>query len=133
MENIQQLQQQFSRFNHWEDRYRYLIQLGKKLPLIEATEWEKMPLIHGCEAEVRFLAQKDADTRSGYHFSAYSEARIINGLLYLLLSALQDLSLNEIRHFDLTALLQQCGIAQRLSQTRLNGLKNIETHLRHLD
>ena len=58
MENIQQLQQQFSRFNHWEDRYRYLIQLGKKLPLIEATEWEKMPLIHGCEAEVRFLAQK---------------------------------------------------------------------------
>ena len=67
------------------------------------------------------------------HFSAYSEARIINGLLYLLLSALQDLSLNEIRQFDLTALLQQCGIAQRLSQTRLNGLKNIETHLRHLD
>lgn len=41
MENIQQLQQQFSRFNHWEDRYRYLIQLGKKLPLIEATEWKK--------------------------------------------------------------------------------------------
>ncbi|MGR3808118.1 SufE family protein [Pasteurella testudinis] len=131
MENIKQIQQQFTTLPGWEERYRLLIQLGKKLPPLDTDELSRMPLIHGCEVEVRFTAQKQPD--GGYRFSAYSEARIMNGLLYLLLSALQSLPLSEIRQFDMTALLQSCGIAPRLSETRLNGLKNIESLLHQLD
>ncbi|TNG93259.1 hypothetical protein FHQ28_07355 [Pasteurellaceae bacterium USgator11] len=130
MQNYSDLVEQFSSLPSWEDRYRLLIQLGKKLPTIEHSAREQMPLIQGCEAEVRFAAVKQAD---GYHFAAYSEARIMNGLLYLLLSALQSLKLEQIRQLDISALLQQCGIAQRLSSTRLNGLKQIESLLHHLD
>ncbi|KGQ70193.1 hypothetical protein A1D23_06190 [Chelonobacter oris] len=131
MESIQQLIADFSRLNHWEARYRYLIQLGKKLPVPSDDELAKMTAISGCEVEVRFLAEKQTD--GNYRFAAYSEARIMNGLLYLVLSALHRLSATERKQFDVTALLQRCGIAQRLSQTRLNGLKNIETLLHHLD
>lgn len=130
MDNIQQLQQQFATLQGWEERYRLLIQLGKKLPQPNAEQWQAMPIIHGCEVEVRFSANKQADGR--YQFTAYSEARIMNGLLYLLLYALQDLPLTQLHDFNVTALLQACGIAQRLSETRLNGLKQIESVLHHL-
>ena len=63
----------------------------------------------------------------------YYDENILKRIIFIKRCRSLDLSLNEIRQFDLTALLKQCGIAQRLSQTRLNGLKNIETHLRHLD
>lgn len=131
MENSQNIIDHFAQFDAWEARYRYLIQLGKKLPIPSPEQWENMTRIHGCEVEVRFSAHKQTD--GGYHFTAYSEARIMNGLLYLLLSALQNLPLADIQQFDVTALLQQCGIASRLSETRLNGLKHIETLLHHLD
>ncbi|MGV6989132.1 SufE family protein [Testudinibacter sp. P80/BLE/0925] len=131
MANNQDIIRQFEQFDNWEERYRYLIQLGKKLPIPSPEQLENMTRIHGCEVEVRFSADKRAD--GDYHFAAYSEARIMNGLLYLLLSVLQNLPLGDIRQFDVTALLRQCGIASRLSETRLNGLKHIETLLHHLD
>ncbi|MGR6981343.1 SufE family protein [Testudinibacter sp. P27/CKL/0425] len=131
MPPIEELIAKFEQLQQWEARYRYLIQLGKQLPTPSADDLAQMQLIRGCEVEVRFRADKQAD--GSYRFAAYSEARIMNGLLYLLLCALQDLPLSALQQFDVAALLQQCGIAQRLSETRLNGLKNIETLLHHLD
>ena len=67
-----------------------------------------------------------------FHFQAYSEARIMNGLLWILLQHIENKSAEQLRHFDLTAYFTQLGIAQRLSSTRLNGLKHIEQILHHL-
>lgn len=131
MDTIQQIIANFNQLSSWEDRYRYLIQLGKKIPQVDKEKLAHMPLIHGCEVEVRFLAEKQADGR--YHFSAYSEGRIMNGLLSILLNAIHHLSLSELQQFNITELLQQCGIASRLSETRLNGLNHIETLLHQLD
>lgn len=127
---IDELILQFAQMDHWEECYRTLIQLGKKLPEYDEATRLKMQKIEGCEVEVRFFIEKNG---SEYQFSAYSEARIMNGLLYLLLSAIQHLTLPELQQFDFSQTLQKCSIASRLSETRLNGLKNIETLLHQLD
>ena len=67
-----------------------------------------------------------------FHFQAYSEARIMNGLLWILLQRIENQTAEALRQFDLTAYFNALGIAQRLSSTRLNGLKHIEETLHHL-
>lgn len=107
----------------WEDRYRLLIQGGKNLPAPNEQQLAQMQEIFGCEARLWFqiLPQNDRTFR----FSAYSEARIMNGLLWLLLEEINGKTAEQLKTFDIVAFFTQLGIAQRLSETRLNGLKQI--------
>ena len=89
-----------------------------------------MEIIPGCEVQVWFKFTEKNDRT--FHFQAYSEARIMNGLLWILLQHIENKSAEQLCHFDLTAYFTQLGIAQRLSTTRLNGLKHIEQILHNL-
>lgn len=121
---------QFGQAPHWEERYRLIMQAGKNLPRPEPQQLAQMQLIAGCEAKVwfQFCPQNDRT----FTFNAYSEARIINGLLWLLVQEINGKSAQQLQHFDITAYFAELGIAQRLSATRLNGLKQIEQILHRL-
>lgn len=114
----------------WEARYRLIIQAGKQLPCPSTQQLAEMQPISGCEAKVWFkiIAKNDRT----FAFQAYSEARIINGLLWILLQEIQGKTAEQLKQFDLTKYLSELGIAQRLSNTRLNGLKQIEKLLHQL-
>ena len=124
------IEQQLMNAKTWEERYRLIIQAGKNLPIPNENELTQMDSIQGCEVQVWFKFTEKNDRT--FHFQAYSEARIMNGLLWILLQHIEDKNAEQLRHFDLTAYLTHLGIAQRLSNTRLNGLKHIEQILHHL-
>ena len=123
LENIKQAK-------NWEDRYRFIIQAGKHLPPPSPDELAKMRSIQGCEAGLWFknIQQNDGT----FHFQAYSEARIMNGLLWLLLQNINDQTRNQLQQFNIRQFFDELGIASRLSETRLNGLKQIEEILHNL-
>lgn len=114
----------------WEDRYRLIIQAGKNLARPNDDELAQMPPITGCEAQMWF--QILPQTNRTFQFKAFSEARIMNGLLWILLQEIQGKTADELRDFDLTAFFTELGIAQRLSETRLNGLNQIGQQLKQL-
>ncbi len=124
------IEQQLAETKHWEERYRLIIQAGKNLPEPSEDELATMQSIPGCEVQVWFKFTEKTDRT--FHFQAYSEARIMNGLLWILLQRIENQTAEALHKFDLTAYFNALGIAQRLSSTRLNGLKHIEEILHHL-
>ena len=121
LENIKQAK-------NWEDRYRFIIQAGKHLPQPSPDELAQMQSIQGCEAGLMAIPQYD-DT---FQFQAYSEARIMNGLLWLLLQNINGQTSNQLQQFNIRQFFDELSIASRLSETRLNGLKQIEEILHNL-
>lgn len=124
------IEQQLAETKHWEERYRLIIQAGKNLPEPSEEEFATMQSIPGCEVQVWFKFTEKTDRT--FHFQAYSEARIMKGLLWILLQRIENQTAEALRQFDLTAYFNELGIAQRLSSTRLNGLKHIEKMLHNL-
>ncbi len=126
MEIIEQIQQA----KNWEERYRLLIQAGKNLTQPTENELAHWTEIQGCE--VRLWCKISQNLDRTLQLKAYSEARIMNGLLYLLLNHVNGKPIDELQQFDITAFFTELGIAQRLSSTRLNGLKQIEQSIKEL-
>ncbi|OOS00077.1 hypothetical protein B0186_06855 [Canicola haemoglobinophilus] len=114
----------------WEERYRLIILAGKNICQPTEQELAGMEEIRGCEAKVWFKSSPKTDRT--FEFQAYSEARIINGLLWILLQEINDKNAQQLTEFDLTSYFNELGIAQRLSNTRLNGLKEIEKKIKQL-
>ncbi len=130
--------QQLIEAKNWEERYRLIIQAGKNLPQPNETQLTAMQPIEGCEVKVWFKIeenppQNNEKTDRTFHFQAYSEARIVNGLLWILLQEINGKTAAELQQFDLTDYFTRLGIAQRLSSTRLNGLKQIENLINTLE
>jgi len=112
----------------WEERYRALIQLGKLLPVIPA-EWrgeeQELP---GCESQVWLLAMQDAEGH--WHFAADSQARIVRGLLAVVLAALNHQNADQILSFDMEGYFDTLQLAKHLSPSRGNGLRAMVTAIR---
>ncbi|MDA9557202.1 SufE family protein [Vibrio sp.] len=106
----------------WEDRYRQVIQWGKKLP--EFKEEDKLAdiLVSGCESQVWLFSEKKGDT---WYFHADSDARIVRGLIAIALAAFNKKTSLEIEHFDIESYFNQIGLLEHLSSSRGNGLKAI--------
>ena len=80
-----------------------------------------MQSIQGCEAGLWFMTILQND--GTFQFQAYSEARIMNGLLWLLLQHINGKTRDQLQQFNIRQFFDELGIASRLSETRLNGLK----------
>lgn len=116
--SINELVENFSLFDDWEERYRYLIDLGKSLePMDEALKTENT-LVRGCTSRVWMVAE---DRDGHYHFTADSDAHIVCGLIAVLLSAYQNKSAAEIQGIDINKAFSDIGLDQHLSPNRRNG------------
>lgn len=105
----------------WEERYRQLIMLGKRLPAIP-SEWRgEQQELPGCESQVWLLAERDG--QGLWHFAADSEARIVRGLLAVVLAALNHKTAAEILAVDMEAYFAALQLAKHLSPSRGNGLR----------
>ncbi|MDG6897376.1 hypothetical protein A6A19_05115 [Actinobacillus delphinicola] len=124
------LKEKLQNATNWQERFRLLIQASKNLPIPSEQEREEMEEIHGCEARLWWQMEK---TATGLQFKAYSEARIMNGILFLLLEELNGMPLSAIKTFSLDSFFEKNGILQNLSQTRRLGLKEIEKRLQQAE
>ncbi|MEZ4466667.1 MAG: SufE family protein [bacterium] len=116
---IDELVENFEFFDDWEDRYAYLIELGDALPTL--PEGIKVPanLVVGCMSQVWLVADLDAENR--LQIQADSDARIVRGLIAVLLVALQARTPAEVLATDVEALFTRLGLDRHLSLNRRNG------------
>jgi cysteine desulfuration protein SufE len=109
---------EFEVFDDWMDKYNYLIELSRDLPLIDPKLKVKENLINGCQSKVWLNAQY---LQGRIHFSADSDAVITKGIIALLVRVLNDRIPSEIMNVELY-FIDQIGLRQNLSPTRSNGL-----------
>ncbi|WP_375753024.1 cysteine desulfurase sulfur acceptor subunit CsdE [Vibrio sp. HN007] len=111
-----------SGFKGWEDRYRQMIQWGKKLPKMPEELKASEVVVAGCESQVWLQSQfKDGK----WYFCADSDARIVRGLIALVMAAYNEKSAEEILSFDIDGYFEKVGLIEHLSASRGNGLKAI--------
>ncbi len=110
--------EEFNFFDDWLERYQYLIDLGKKLPELTPDERTDDRLLAGCQSNVWFIAEGDADQ---LEFRAASDAAIVSGLIALILRVYSGRSAEEIMATE-PEFIEAIGLSQHLSATRANGL-----------
>ena len=108
----------FSVFDDWMDKYNFLIEIGKEVPVIDPKYKVKDYLIEGCQSKVWLYPEFDGDK---IRFSADSDAIITRGIVSLLIKVLSGRTPDEIMNADLY-FIDRIGLRQNLSPTRSNGL-----------
>lgn len=107
-------------FDDWEERYKYIIDLGKDLPAMDSALHTPERLVKGCQSNVWI----DVDQVDGkLQFTVDSDAVIVRGLLALVMAAYQDKTPAEILEFDIDGYFKQLDLERHLSPTRGNGLR----------
>tara|TARA_B100001250_G_C19779196_1_gene781032 strand:+ start:468 stop:884 length:417 start_codon:yes stop_codon:yes gene_type:complete len=122
MATIQEIQveimEEFDVFEDWMEKYEYIIELGKTLPIINEKHKTENNLIKGCQSRVWL----HADHQNGkLIYSADSDAIITKGIVAILIRVLSNQTAEEIANAKLT-FIDKIGFKEQLSQTRANGL-----------
>lgn len=107
-------------FDGWEDRYKYIIDLGKELPPMADDKKDEAHLVRGCQSQVWIDSQEQDGVM---WFDADSDAYIVKGLLGVVLAAYNGKTPAEIQGFDVDQYFDQLGLIKHLSPTRGNGLR----------
>jgi cysteine desulfuration protein SufE len=107
-------------FDDWEERYKYIIDLGKELPPMDESLRTDEHIVRGCQSQV-WLVDEWRDGK--LYFQADSDAFIVKGLLGVVLAAFNGKTPGEILKFDIDDYFAQLDLLQHLSSTRGNGLK----------
>jgi len=114
----EEIVEEFEMYDDWMDRYNYLIDLSRNLPLIDSKLKITENLINGCQSKVWLNAEFN---EGKILFSADSDAIITKGIVALLIRVLSDRTPDEIMNADLF-FIDRIGLRQNLSPTRSNGL-----------
>ena len=120
--NIEKIQNEivedFNMFDDWMEKYDYLIELGKSLPIIDQKHKTDDNLIKGCQSKVWLHAEKDGDK---IKYTADSDAIITKGIIALLLQVFSNQTAENILNTN-TGFIDKIGLKEHLSPTRANGL-----------
>ena len=119
----------FQAVGSWEQRARMLMQWGERLPALADEEKVEANLVQGCESLVWLVGRLQG---SHWQFAASSDARMIRGLVALLLARVNGLSASELQAVDLPDWFTQLGLARQLSPSRSNGLNAVLQRMQEL-
>ena len=119
---IEQLTGNFELLGDWEERYAYLIDLGKKLPALPEADKVDANRVHGCQAAVWLKLTRDATHPEHIRIQADSNAAIVRGLVAVLVLLFDNKTPAEIAAVDAKSILGNLRLEQHLSPTRKNGL-----------
>lgn len=120
-EKEQEIIDEFALYDDWLDKYEYIIELGKDLPLIDASLKTEDKLIKGCQSQVWLNAEEDDGK---IYFTADSDAIITKGIISLLIRVLNEEEPKTIANTELN-FIKEIGLHEHLSPTRSNGLVNM--------
>ncbi len=119
---------EFELFDDWEERYRYIIDLGKDLPPLKAEERTEATRVLGCASQVWLVI--DPAPRGMLRFRGESDAFIVKGLIAVLMRLLNGLPCSDIQAFSIRDTLGQLGLNEALSSQRTNGLISMVERLK---
>ncbi|MGB5950719.1 MAG: SufE family protein [Parvibaculum sp.] len=120
---IESLIEDFSFLGDWEERYRYVIELGRELEPLSEEEHSAANKVPGCVSQVWLVTEtKHGDKEPRLVFRGDSDAHIVRGLIAILLQIFSGKTPREILDVDARQILQKLGLNEHLSPQRSNGL-----------
>lgn len=125
----QEIVEDLAFFDDWEQRYQFIIDLGKQIPGLSDEAKTPDKIVKGCQSSVWL----DYTLQNGrYQFDVDSDAVIVQGLLVLVLSAYHDKTAQEILSFDMDAYFKELDLEGHITPTRGNGLRAIVGKIRQI-
>jgi cysteine desulfuration protein SufE len=125
--SIEEAKEAFAFLDDWEDRYRYIMDLGEKLPAMCETDRIEANLVHGCQSLV-WVAMHQADGR--VVLGADSDSSLVKGLAALVVLAIKGLAPTDVVGVDLDGFFRELNLHDHLSPTRSNGLHGMVRQVR---
>ncbi len=119
--------EEFALFDSWDDKYEYIIDLGKKLPALEAQHKLDLNRVRGCQSTV-WLVSDFRD--NNIYFKADSDSVIVKGLISMLIRVLSGHTTDEILEAKLD-FINKIGMNTHLAQTRSNGLLSMVKQMKN--
>ena len=132
MTTLQDIRDDFALLDDWEDRFRYVIELGKALPAFAETERTDANKVRGCASQVWLSTQVDrgGDGVTRLHFEGDSDAHLVRGLIAILLAIYNDRTPAEILAADAHKIFHELGLAEHLTPQRSNGFASMVNRVR---
>lgn len=129
--SIETIKSDFEFLDEWEDRYRYVIELGRDLEPLADAEKSEASRVRGCASQVWFVVDSppagDADT---LHFRGESDAHIVQGLIAILRAIYSGQRFRTVLDIDALAIFTELGLSDHLTPQRSNGLKSMIERIR---
>ena len=125
---LDDLVETFDLLEDWEERYRYVIDLGRELEALNDDERNPSTKVSGCASQVWLVADPVQDGRM--HWRGDSDAHIVRGLIAILLRLYNDQAADAVSAFDAPAAIKQLGLSEALSSQRSNGLASMIARIR---
>ena len=122
---IQMIRDDFSLLDEWEDRYRYVIELGEALPPFPDAERNAVNKVPGCVSQVWLTTSRASGADPVITFTGDSDAHIVRGLVAVMLALFSGRSASQILETDAEATLKSLGLDEHLSPQRANGLRSM--------
>ena len=120
--SLDHLLEAFGFLDDWEDRYRFILDLGQKLPEMPESEKTEANFVHGCQSQVWVALHETDGPGSAVAIHADSDAFIVKGLAAMVVTMLAGRPATEIASHDIGSVFDQLGLHEHLSPTRSNGL-----------
>lgn len=117
--NIEEVKETFELMDEWEDRYRYIIDLGRNLPTFDSENQTEENRVHGCTSKVWLTYSKQ---NGNIIFQGDSDAHIVRGLVAIIIMIFSEKTPEQIIQTDASVILTDLGLSQHLSPMRTNGL-----------
>lgn len=128
--STEEIVETFELLGDWEDRFGYVLDLGRKLPEFPESERTEARRVHGCQSNVWLDLGVERDSGPRVRLRAVSDAHIVNGLIAILISAYDGKSPAQVLAFDIKGLLARLDLESHLSGTRRNGLQAMVERIR---
>jgi len=127
MADIAEIIDNFSDLEDWDDRYRYLIELGRDLPPLPAAAHNDVNKVQGCASQVWLDTTVRPDGAGGpvLTFEGDSDAHIVRGLIAILLATYSGKPAHDILGTDAIALFERLGLKEHLTPQRSNGFRSM--------
>lgn len=127
-DTLEDLAAEFELLGDWEERYRYIIELGRELEPLSDGERNEVNKVRGCASQVWLITEPQAD--GTLRFRGDSDAHIVRGLIGVLLRLYSGRRPGDILAFDAKAAFEKLGIVGALSAQRSNGLASMVSRIR---
>ena len=129
---IDELIDGFELFEDWEERYRYIIEMGRKLEELPDTEKTELNRVQGCVSSVWMISEVEASDNPRFTFKADSDSHIVKGLISILLVAYSGKTANAISSVDIDDIFEQLGLGRHLSPNRRNGFFSMVERIKNV-
>ena len=121
----------FAFLDDWEERYKYIIDLGQRLPPLTDEERVEANKVRGCASQVWLVFERDGENANKIFFRGDSDAHIVKGLVALVVALYTDKTASQILAIDATAALAGLDLADHITPQRSNGLASMVKRIRH--